>query len=70
MITSPEKSAKIIYKAIKSKKEITDWAYEQFDIYGVRKPETYTSEELKYLTPHVPSDIIDEPFSRSEAKAI
>ena len=44
----------------KSKKEITDWAYEQFDIYGVRKPETYTAEELKYLTPDVPPDFIDE----------
>ena len=44
----------------KSKKEITDWAYEQFDIYGVRKPEIYTAEELKYLTPDVPSDFIDE----------
>ena len=44
----------------KSKKEITDWAYEQFDIYGVRKPETYTSEELKYLTTDVPPDFIDE----------
>ena len=44
----------------KSKKEITDWAYAQLDIYGVRKPETYTAEELKYLTPDVPSDFIDE----------
>ena len=44
----------------KSKKEIADWAYEQFDIYGVRKPETYIAEELKYLTPDVPSDFIDE----------
>ena len=44
----------------KSKKEITDWAYEQFDIYGVRKPETYTAEELKHLTPDIPSDFIDE----------
>ena len=44
----------------KSKKEITDWAYEQFDTYGVRKPETYTAEELKYLNPAVSTDFIDE----------
>ena len=44
----------------KSKKEITDWAYEQFDTHGVRKPETYTAEELKYLTPDVLPDFIDE----------
>ncbi len=43
-----------------SKKEVADWAYEQFDKYGVRKPETYTPAELKYLCPDIPTDFIDE----------
>ena len=47
-------------KMFKTKKEFADWAYEQFDKYGVRKPETYTAEELKYLNPVVPTDFIDE----------
>ena len=44
----------------KTKQEFTDWAYEQFDKYGVREPETYTAEELKYLNPAVSTDFIDE----------
>ena len=44
----------------KTKQEFTDWAYEQFDKYGVREPETYTAEELKYLSPDIPTDFIDE----------
>ena len=44
----------------KSKKEITDWAYEQFDIYGVRKPETYTEQELIDLNPAIPVDFIKQ----------
>ena len=47
-------------KMFKTKKEFADWAYEQFDKYGVRKPETYTAEELKYLSPDIPTDFIDE----------
>lgn len=41
-------------------KPVTDWAYEQFDKHGIRRPESYTAEELKYLNPEVPPDFIDE----------
>jgi len=42
------------------KKEVADWAYEQFTKHGVRKPETYTPAELKYICPDIPTDFIDE----------
>ena len=48
----------------KSKEDLTDWAYDQFDKYNVRKPETYTAEELKYFNPAVPTDFIDTHVAR------
>jgi hypothetical protein len=44
----------------KNKKEMTDWAYEQFDKFGVRKPESYTEQELINLNPSVPVDFIKQ----------
>ena len=44
---------------MKSKEKFEDWAYEQFDKYNVRKPESYTAKELKYLCPDIPEDFID-----------
>ena len=43
----------------KSKEELTEWALNQFTKYGVKQPDTYTAEELKYLNPGVPVDFID-----------
>ena len=42
-----------------SKKELAEWALNQFAKYGVKQPDTYTAEELKYLNPGVPVDFID-----------
>jgi len=44
---------------MKSKDKFTKWAHDQFNKYGVRKPETYTAEELKRLSPEIPHDFID-----------
>lgn len=49
-----------------SKKEVADWAYEQFTKHGVRKPETYTAKELKYICPDIPTDFIDEHVKTRE----
>ena len=40
----------------KSKKDMSDWSSEQFDKFNVRRPETYTEQELIYLNPAVPVD--------------
>jgi hypothetical protein len=42
----------------KSKKDLTDWAIDQFNKYGIRQPETYTEQELIDLNPAVPVDFI------------
>lgn len=44
----------------KNKQELTDWTYEQFDKYNVRKPETYTEQELVDLNPSVPGWFIKQ----------
>jgi hypothetical protein len=44
----------------KSKKDMSDWAYEQFNKYNVRRPESYTEQELIDLNPTVPVEFIKE----------
>jgi len=44
----------------KSKKDMSDWAYEMFDKFNVRRPETYTEQELIDLNPAVPVDFIKQ----------
>lgn len=38
--------------------EFEAWAYEQFNKYGIRQPDTYSQEELIELNPGVPVDFI------------
>lgn len=51
-------------KNFKNKKELTNWAYEQFDKYNIPKPETYSADELKYLNPGIPEQFIDEHVAK------
>ena len=44
----------------KNKKDLTVWAYEQFDKYNVRKPEAYSEQELIDLNPGVPVNFIKQ----------
>lgn len=48
----------------KDKQDLTDWAYEQFEKNNVRKPESYSEEELIYLNPAVPTDFIRAHVAR------
>jgi hypothetical protein len=43
-----------------SKKDLTDWAMDQFNKYGIRQPGTYTEQELIDLNPTVPVDFIKQ----------
>ena len=52
----------------KNKKEITEWALDQFTKYGVKQPDTYTADELKYLNPGVPTDFIDRHVAKRKRK--
>jgi aspartyl-tRNA synthetase len=47
-------------KGFKNKKEFEQWAYDQFDRYGIRQPDTYTEQELIDLNPAVPTDFIKQ----------
>jgi len=52
----------------KNKEELTEWALDQFTKYGVKQPDTYTAEELKYLNPGVPTDFIDQHVAKRKIK--
>ena len=51
-------------KNFKNKEELTEWALNQFAKYGIRHPDTYTADELKYLNPSVPVDFIDQHVAK------
>ena len=51
-------------KNFKNKEELTEWALNQFAKYGIRHPDTYTADELKYLNPSVPADFIDQHVAK------
>mgnify|MGYP001160117399 FL=1 len=45
----------------KTKEDLTHWALDQFNKYGIRQPETYTEQEIKDACPEVPSWFINKP---------
>lgn len=51
-------------KNFKNKKELTEWALDQLTKYGIKQPDTYTADELKYLNPGVPADFIDQHITK------
>ena len=57
------------FQRYNSRSELTEWAYDQFDKFNIRKPEEYTADELKYLNPEIPKDFIDNHVARALARA-
>ena len=55
-------------RGAKSREERTEWALDQLTKYGVRQPDTYTADELKYLNPGVPADFIDQHIAKRNKK--
>lgn len=55
-------------KGFKNKKDFEDWAYDQFDKFNVRKPETYTEQELINLNPSVPTWFIKQHVKKRDGK--
>ena len=47
-------------KGFKNRKEFEEWAYDQFRLYGIRRPDTYSEQELIDLNPAVPVDFIKQ----------
>ena len=43
-----------------TKEDLTEWAYDQIDKYDVRRPDSYTDQELIDLNPTVPVEFIKE----------
>ena len=44
-----------------TRQDLTEWAIDQFNKYGIRQPETYTEQEIKDTCPEVPSWFIKKP---------
>tara|TARA_A200000159_G_scaffold87514_1_gene81039 strand:+ start:916 stop:1098 length:183 start_codon:yes stop_codon:yes gene_type:complete len=44
-----------------NKDELTNWAIEQFNKYGIRQPGTLTEQEIKDACPEVPSWFTKKP---------
>ena len=55
-------------KMMKTKEEFTEWAYDKFDKYNIRRPESYTEQELVDLNPTVPVDFIKEHVRKRDKK--
>ena len=50
----------------KTKEDLTKWAYDQFDRYDVRRPESYKEQEFIYLNPTVPVEFIKKHVRESD----
>ena len=50
----------------KTKQDFTDWAYDQFDKYNVRKPESYSEQELIDLNPSDPVYFIKQHVKKRD----
>lgn len=47
-------------KGFKNKTDFEDWAFDQFNKYGIRQPNTYSEQELIDLNPAVPINFIKQ----------
>ena len=59
---------KLLMKNFKNKEELAKWALNQFTKYGIKQPDTYTAAELKYLSPGVPTNFIDQHVAKRNNK--
>jgi hypothetical protein len=41
-------------KGFKNRADFEQWAFDQFNRYGIRQPDTYSEQELTDLNPAVP----------------
>lgn len=51
-------------KGFRNRKEFEQWAYDQFRLYGIRQPDTYSEQELIDLNPTVPVDFIRQHVAK------
>jgi hypothetical protein len=47
-------------KGFKNRADFEVWAFDQFDRYGIRQPDTYTEQELIDFNPAVPVKFIKQ----------
>lgn len=50
----------------RNRKEFEDWAYDQFNRYGIRQPDTYSEQELIDLNPAVPVNFIRQHVKKRD----
>jgi hypothetical protein len=53
-------------KGFKNRKEFEEWAFDQFNRYGIRQPDTYSEQELIDLNPSVPVDFIRQHVKKRD----
>jgi len=51
-----------------TKKELTEWAIEQFNKYGIRQPETYTEQEIQDACPEIPNWFVKQHVQERDNK--
>ena len=52
----------------KNKQDLTNWAYKQFDLFGIDRPENYTADEIAQYCPEIPRDFIDRHVKSRDSK--
>jgi|TARA_B100001094_G_C18093587_1_gene751778 hypothetical protein len=50
----------------KNKDEVTDWALDQMNKYGIRHPDTYTEDEIAYACPEIPQYVINQHVTKRD----
>ena len=53
-----------------TRQDLTEWATEQFNKYGIRQPETYTEQEIKDACPEVPSWAVTEHVDKRKIQLL
>ena len=53
-------------KGFKNRKDFEDWAFDQFNRYGIKHPDTYPEQELIDLNPAVPVEFIKQHVKKRD----
>jgi hypothetical protein len=53
-----------------NKEDFEQWAYDQFNKYGIRQPDTYSEQELIDLNPGVPIDFIKSHVAKRDKNVV
>lgn len=52
----------------KNRKAYTEWALDLLDKYGVKDPDTYTTDEIKHYNPNISEWFVDQHVANRDKK--